>query len=220
MRSKRLTVVGLVMGLIVGVTLGIAGVTFAASSPPTSINTCTKVNKHGVYGAPKVTTASSCSGTKLFQSWVSSKYMQLMRDSAADHPTSSYANIDFSSMALPVAGLAGADFNGANFSRAILADGSLSNNEWNNDDFNGANFSNARLNQGNFAAADFTGANLTDSYDAGSIFYGANFSNANLTGAYFVGATMTSAVYSNTTCPNGSNSTNDGGSCAGQGGGL
>ena len=69
MRTKRLSVVGLVMGLIVGVTLGIAGIALAGNSPPTSVNTCTPVNHHGVYGKPKVTTADSCPGTKYFQHW-------------------------------------------------------------------------------------------------------------------------------------------------------
>ena len=52
-------------------------------------------------------------------------------------------------------------------------------------------------------AADFTQANLT----------GADLSGANLTGATMTGANLTNVYWSNTTCPDGTNSDNDGGTC-------
>src|ERR1700726_4587005 len=119
MRTKRLTVVGLVTGLIVGVTLGIAGIALAGNSPPTAINTCTSVNHHGVYGKTKVTTGSSCPGTKYFQTWNNgaaaqaeiaslAKYKQLMLDVHASQGTTvSYAGVDFSNAALPDGGTEG-----------------------------------------------------------------------------------------------------------------
>jgi hypothetical protein len=69
-RSARLVIVGLVAALA----LAYSGVTFAASSAPTSINTCTKVNKHGVYGKTKVTAASSCPAHQAFQTWNQSQF--------------------------------------------------------------------------------------------------------------------------------------------------
>jgi len=69
-RSGRLTVIGLVMGLIVGGTLAFGGVTFAGTSPPTTISTCVKANHHGVYGKPKITTGTSCPTGQHYQAWV------------------------------------------------------------------------------------------------------------------------------------------------------
>ena len=43
---------------------------------------------------------------------------------------------------------------------------------------------------------------------------------ANLTGANLVFATVTGVVWGNTTCPDGSNSDTNGGTCVGFGGGL
>ncbi len=67
--NKRRTGRLVVLGLAAALALAYSGVTFAASSPPSSINTCTKVNKHGVYGKTKITAASSCSGKSAFQTW-------------------------------------------------------------------------------------------------------------------------------------------------------
>ena len=64
----------------------------------------------------------------------------------------------------------------------------------------GANLTNAVLTGANLANADLANANLT----------GANLENANVGGANF-----TSAVWANTTCPDGTNSNSDGGTCSG-----
>jgi hypothetical protein len=40
-------------------------------------------------------------------------------------------------------------------------------------------------------------------------------SGANLANGNFKGATMTGVIWSNTTCPDGTNSTHDGGTCVG-----
>jgi uncharacterized protein YjbI with pentapeptide repeats len=52
-------------------------------------------------------------------------------------------------------------------------------------------------------AADLSGANLTD----------ANLTNTDLFGANLAGATLTGVIWSNTTCPDDTNSNNDGGTC-------
>jgi uncharacterized protein YjbI with pentapeptide repeats len=63
----------------------------------------------------------------------------------------------------------------------------------------GANLTNAVLTGANLSNADLAGANLT----------GANLDNANAGSTNF-----TSAIWSNTTCPDGTNSNSDGGTCA------
>jgi uncharacterized protein YjbI with pentapeptide repeats len=63
----------------------------------------------------------------------------------------------------------------------------------------GANLTNAVLTGANLNNADLAGANLT----------GANLENANIGGANF-----TSAIWANTTCPDGTKSNSDGGTCA------
>jgi hypothetical protein len=95
----------------------------------------------------------------------------------------------------PCASLAGCNLQGLNLSGAQLAKANLS----------GANLNGAKL-----AGANLAGANLA----------GANFANANLTGASLSGATVTLAnfnlvTWSGTTCPDGTTSNNDGGTCAG-----
>lgn len=64
----------------------------------------------------------------------------------------------------------------------------------------GANMSNSNFKNGNFFDANLTGANLTD---------------ANLTGATgLASATLTNVVWASTQCPDGTDSDNDGGTCA------
>ena len=92
--------------------------------------------------------------------------------------------------------LSGANLNGADLAGMYLG---------------GANLSGANLNK-----ADLTGANL-----AGANLSGANFNKADLTGADLNGATVTGTTnfnkvtWSNTTCPDGTNSNADGGTCTG-----
>ena len=61
----------------------------------------------------------------------------------------------------------------------------------------------------NLTNAVLTGANLTDADLADTNFTGANLDDATATGV-----NVTSAIWADTTCPDGTNSNNDGGSCA------
>ncbi len=101
---------------------------------------------------------------------------------------------DLAGAFLTNASLAGANLNSANLSGALL---------------NGAVLTGANLNGANLAGANLTGANL-----AGANLNGANLTGANLTGARLAGANLNRVVWSNTTCPNGTNSDSDGGTCA------
>jgi len=66
-----------------------------------------------------------------------------------------------------------------------------------------ADLANADLYGANVANTDLTDANLSD----------ANLSFANLTGANLAGANLSGVIWSDTTCPDGTNSNNDGDTC-------
>jgi uncharacterized protein YjbI with pentapeptide repeats len=77
----------------------------------------------------------------------------------------------------------------------------------------------------NLTGANFTGANMTgDAFDevpvsgSGAPYFNPDLSDVNFTGTnlahtVFRGAVFTGAIWSNTTCPDGTNSNNDGGTC-------
>jgi uncharacterized protein YjbI with pentapeptide repeats len=82
--------------------------------------------------------------------------------------------------------------------------------------FTGATLQNANLSNSNLKGANFTNVNLTGANFSSSNLTGANFSNSNLTGATGLKtATLSNVVWSKTTCPDGTTSTNDGGTCVG-----
>jgi uncharacterized protein YjbI with pentapeptide repeats len=65
----------------------------------------------------------------------------------------------------------------------------------------------------NLARADFYGADLAGTDLADANLSGANMTYANLTGADLSSADLTNVVWSETTCPDGTISNNDGGTC-------
>jgi uncharacterized protein YjbI with pentapeptide repeats len=76
--------------------------------------------------------------------------------------------------------------------------------------FSSVGFGNAVMTDTNLAGANLSSASL----------YNVDLSNADLTGADMTGAnwfdsTVTGVVWSNTTCPDGSNSDTNGGTCCG-----
>jgi uncharacterized protein YjbI with pentapeptide repeats len=73
------------------------------------------------------------------------------------------------------------------------------------------NLSGAVLDSANLRGANLSGANLTGAVLFWANLTGANLTNANLTGAglnfaVLSGATLTGAIWSNTTCPDNTNS--------------
>jgi uncharacterized protein YjbI with pentapeptide repeats len=92
-------------------------------------------------------------------------------------------------------------------------------------DFTDANLtrvdlSGALLEGMSFGGANLFGANLSSAHLNGSSFVGANLTNANLAGADTsligpVATDFTGAIWSNTTCPDGTNSNRDGSTCVG-----
>lgn len=131
-----------------------------------------------------------------------------------------YSGADLSGQNISGSNLSNGTFNNVNFSTANLSgsNGSLGS-------YTSSNFTSANLAGGNFSGANFTGSNFTSAILTGANVSSANFTNVNFTGANlkgssFHGATTTGVTWSNTTCPNGTNSNNDDGTCVGQGGGL
>jgi hypothetical protein len=96
--------------------------------------------------------------------------------------------------------LAGVNLKGANLKNALLV---------------GTNFTGAILAGANLSRANLTGAKLTGTDLTGANLLGANLTSADLTGALTTGANFNHVLWSDTTCPDGTNSTTDGGTCIG-----
>jgi len=97
--------------------------------------------------------------------------------------------------------------------------------------FAGANLSGVQFSNATVANADFTGANLSGSnsyacfpnwpyWCLGANFQNSNFTNAVLTSSNFSASNVLGATYWQTTCPDGTLSQDNFGTCAGRGGGL
>lgn len=127
----------------------------------------------------------------------------------------------------------GVNFTGSYFEFNLHASGA---------NFSGANFTNVTFEGGldgaGVSATDFTNANFQNANFTGSIFIpypgapgfppawnnfkggdfsGAQFVNANLNGVVFTGSNFTTATWSNTICPDGTNSNSHGNTCIGFG---
>ncbi len=117
------------------------------------------------------------------------------------------------------ANLAGLDLSGSNLQKAVfdganLTGTNLAGSNMQSASFVGANLTGANLSSTNLQKADFTNANLQ-----GANLQGANMQNSDMTGANLkqaltAGANLNKATWSNTTCPDGTNSTSHGSSCA------
>lgn len=108
--------------------------------------------------------------------------------------TLAYANLSGATM--KDVGLAHADLDHADANNAVFTGASLA----------GANLTSAAASSANFNRATLNGADLTSVALTFSTLDGANLTGANLTGASAFGASFTGAIWSNTTCPDGSNS--------------
>jgi uncharacterized protein YjbI with pentapeptide repeats len=97
------------------------------------------------------------------------------------------------------------DLKDINLSGAYLAGADLADANIANANLSGANLTGANLTDANFKNANLTGANLTD----------ADLTRTNFKGTVGMGsATLTGATWGSTTCPDNTNSNNDGGTCA------
>ena len=104
----------------------------------------------------------------------------------------------------PTADLDAADFSGVDLSGV---------------DLQGANLTISNLQGVDLSGADLQGANLsvsiaTDADLSGADLQGANLTSTDLDGANLAGANVTDVIWENTGCPDGTQSTQDGGTCA------
>jgi hypothetical protein len=105
----------------------------------------------------------------------------------------------------PCTTLAGCNLHGLDLSGAYLPGTNSS----------GADLSNANLNEANLAGAYLANANLSGANLNRADLTVAILTGANLTGANLNRATLDGVAWSNTTCPDGTNSDNNGGTCIG-----
>jgi hypothetical protein len=103
------------------------------------------------------------------------------------------------------ADLQGANLQGANLTSAYLGNANLSF----------ANLQGARLTSAYLVAADLSGANLKNAVLTSADLHNANLTNADMTGATLTSATLSGVIWSNTVCPDGTNSTAHGNTCIG-----
>jgi hypothetical protein len=121
------------------------------------------------------------------------------------------------------ADLAGANLDNARLTSAMLNDADLNSATLEHANLTqtsleGASMTDADLTSAYLGKADLNGADLTDATLNGANFSLTNLVNANLTGSDMSEAnshTLGDIVWGNTTCPDGTNSNNDGDTCLG-----
>jgi uncharacterized protein YjbI with pentapeptide repeats len=124
-------------------------------------------------------------------------------------------NATFNNTNLTDANLSGDNAKGASFDGANLTGANLTGGNFQDVNFTSANLTNADLQGDNLKGSNMTGANLSGSNMSSGNFQDINFTNANLTRANLSGSNIKGTTWSNTTCPDGTNSNNDGDTCTG-----
>ena len=106
--------------------------------------------------------------------------------------------------------LSGVNLTGVSLPNENLLGDNLTNANLSNSTLQGTNLKGVVLTGANLAGANLIGANLQSAN-----LQGANLTNANLGGATSKGASLGGATWSNTVCPDGTNSDADGNTCLG-----
>ena len=128
---------------------------------------------------------------------------------------SNLAKTDLSGANWTCANLSGTNLNKATLTNAVLTDANLSGSNLNSVAASGANLANANLRGANLNGASLQGANLSRANLSGANLTGANLTGANLTGVITTGAALNKVIWSNTVCPDGTNSDSHGQTCIG-----
>jgi outer membrane protein assembly factor BamB len=171
--------------------------TVTASDPDdTAIVSCTPPSGSTF---PIGVTSVTCSATDTAGNTSSASFLVVVSAPNADCNLSDYP-VTKGALVLKNANLAGCYLPGANLS--------------------GANATNANLTGTYLAGANLSSANLSQTHMQRSVLTNANLSAAKLnlavlTGATLTGATLTGVTWGQTTCPDGTNSNNNGGTCTG-----
>ncbi len=110
------------------------------------------------------------------------------------------------------------DLEGCDFSNQDLQGFFAPYSDFTSANLTNTNLSSAELTGSNFylvtaSGAQFLYSDLTNADFAGATLTNANFGDANLTGAFF-NTDLSTVVWGDTTCPDGTNSNADGGTCA------
>ena len=161
---------------------------------------CSKCNLSGLTVSGVNLTGANLSSANLTGARLTSANLTgaNLSSAALSYATLTYANLtgaNLSAAALSYAALDHANLTGANLSSAVLSNASLTY---------------ANLTGANLAKATLTGANLT-----GATLTGANLTGANMSGATLQAAAVAGVAWSNTVCPDSTNSSKDGGTCVG-----
>lgn len=136
--------------------------------------------------------------------------------SDADLHGSDLSGVSLEDASLFRANLSWATMNGAHAGFAPFTDANLSNVVWRNGFGTGASFIGADLHGIDFRGTDLRATRFLGSDLRYAKLGGVDFTNADLTGANWRRSTgLASATFSNTTCPDGTNSDANGGTCIG-----
>ncbi len=188
------------------------------------VTTATFTTSSLAVGAHSIT--ASYGGDGHFLGSASSALTQYINTDLSSYPTlpnGAYnlanANLSggyFVDQSLKYAVLSGSNLTNAVFLRANLTGADMSNSNLKGANFTGAIMVGVNLSNSNVKGANFTGVNLTGVNFTNSNLKGANLTNSNLTGATGMStANLSGVTWSNTICPDGTNSNANGGTCAG-----
>jgi uncharacterized protein YjbI with pentapeptide repeats len=180
----------------------------------TSTGTAACATTPGTAGAHNIVAAYT--GSAGFAASTSAVLTQVVTSA----PCPSLAGCNLHGLNLAGAQLARANLTGANLTGANLTGANLTGANLTGANLTGTNLNDADLDDANLTGANLNGANLTGAQLAGANLTGANLNKADLTGADLSGADVTGAnfnkvTWSNTTCPDGTNSDADSGTCTG-----
>jgi uncharacterized protein YjbI with pentapeptide repeats len=172
-----------------------------------------------------ITVVANCTGCNLSGADLSGASLPGVNLSGADLQGANLQGTNLQGDNLSGATLSGANLQGANLQGANLKGDNLSDATLQGANLKGDNLQGAQLSNTNFHAAQLSGANLSatelqnadlsDADLAGSNMQGANLTSATLAGANASGTNLKKVVWSATTCPDGTTSDNDGGTCTG-----
>ena len=163
-------------------------------------------------------TGADVSGLSLFQN----------RDaSGQDYTGTDFTGATLSGNNFSGATFSGADVTGTNFDSSTftgtiglktavgLADATLSSANLSGIDLSGVDLTGIYVYFANLSTVDFTGSVLDGADLRYANLAGADMTDASLLGASWIGNNLTGTIWSNTTCTDGTNSTTNGGTCAG-----
>jgi hypothetical protein len=146
-------------------------------------------------GAQPVSTTTGQANCQTTPATAGSHEITAAFDGTASFAASTSAPLTQVVSTTPCPSLAGCNLSGLNLAGAQLP---------------GADLSGANLKGTDLKGADLTGANLSNAN-----LNGADLTGANLSGADLAGANLNKVTWSDTTCPDGTNSNADGGTCSG-----